>query len=320
MTGFVPGELAIHSHPGTLTPVTRALRRSGRPVVLVPTMGALHAGHRELIRAARRTPDAGTVVSIFVNPLQFGPHEDLDRYPRRFDADVALCREEGVELMFAPAVAAMYPPGSDTTVHPGALGAELEGASRPGHFTGVLTVVAKLFGIVGPDRAFFGEKDYQQLVLIQQMAQDLHLDVHVVGVPTVREPDGLALSSRNAYLGPDQRAVAGTLCAALRAGAHAGPHGPAAVLTAARQVLAAQRAVVLDYLALRSPGLGPPPPRGPARLLVAGTIGTTRLIDNIGVHLGVADPTPPGGIPGAGDGVAAHGSSRQGGPRCSAPC
>jgi pantoate--beta-alanine ligase len=255
-------------------------------------MGALHAGHRELIRTARRTPGAVTVVSIFVNPLQFGPHEDLDRYPRRLEADLAMCREEGVELVFAPGVEALYPAGADITVQPGPLGAELEGASRPGHFAGVLTVVAKLFGIVAPDRAFFGEKDYQQLVLIHRMVQDLWLDVQVVGVPTVREPDGLALSSRNAYLDADQRATAVTLAAALAAGAHSGPRGPAAVLTAAREVLRAQPAVVLDYLALRSCGLGPAPQRGPARLLVAATIGTTRLIDNVGVYLDVADGAP----------------------------
>jgi len=280
---------AVHADPAALSRVTRTLRRTGHPVVLVPTMGALHPGHRELIRTARRTPDAVTVVSIFVNPLQFGPHEDLDRYPRRFEADLAMCRDEGVELVFAPGVDAMYPAGSGTTVHPGALGAELEGASRPGHFAGVLTVVAKLFGIVGPDRAFFGEKDYQQLVLIRRMAQDLHLGVHVVGVPTVREPDGLALSSRNAYLDADQRAAAVALPVALAAGAHAGPRGPEAVLTAAGEVLGAQPAIALDYLALRSCGLGPAPPQGEARLLVAATVGTTRLIDNVGVYLGVAD-------------------------------
>jgi pantoate--beta-alanine ligase len=320
MTGFVPGALTVHEDPAALAGVSRALRRSGRPVVLVPTMGALHAGHRQLIRAARRTPDAVTVVSIFVNPLQFGPQEDLDRYPRRLEADLALCRAEGVELVFAPTVAAMYPPGSDTTVHPGPLGAELEGASRPRHFVGVLTVVAKLFGIVAPDRAFFGEKDYQQLVLIHRMAQDLRLGVRVVGVPTVREPDGLALSSRNAYLDAGQRGAAVAISAALTAGAHAGPHGPDAVRAAATEVLRAQPGVVLDYLVLRSRGLGPAPERGEARLLVAGYVGTTRLIDNVGVYLGEGGGTPPARPAGPESDIAAPESNRQGDPRCSAPC
>ncbi len=323
MSGFTPGETCVYEDPEALSRVAGALRRSGRPVVLVPTMGALHAGHRELIRAARRSPGAVTVVSIFVNPLQFGPHEDLDHYPRRLEADLAMCREEGVELVFAPGADAMYPPGSDTpgpgtTVQPGALGAELEGASRPGHFAGVLTVVAKLFGIVGPDRAFFGEKDYQQLVLIHRMARDLRLGVQVVGVPTVREPDGLALSSRNAYLDADQRAAAVVLSAALAAGSHAGPHGQEAVLSAATAVLRAESAVALDYLVLRSRGLGPPPLRGAARLLLAATVGTTRLIDNVGVHLDVADGTPRTGSSGPGEGVLAE--EIRGGPRCSAPC
>ncbi|MGH3917140.1 MAG: pantoate--beta-alanine ligase [Pseudonocardiaceae bacterium] len=296
MTGFTPGELTVHEDPATLSEVTCALRRSDAEVLLVPTMGALHAGHRELIRTACRTPGAVTVVSIFVNPLQFGPHEDLARYPRRFEADLAMCREEGVELVFAPGVEAMYPPGSDTTVHPGVLGAELEGASRPGHFTGVLTVVAKLFGIVGPDSAFFGEKDYQQLVLVRRMVQDLRLDVRVVGIPTVREPDGLALSSRNAYLDTAERAAAVTLWTALAAGAGAGHRGADAVCAAAGEVLARpcpprHPAVVVDYLALRDCGLGPAPVRGNARLLVAATVGTTRLIDNVGVYLNAPEAT-----------------------------
>ena len=288
MIGAAPAGLAVHDDPAALTAVTRALRRAGRPVVLVPTMGALHAGHRELIRAARAIPTASTVVSIFVNPLQFGSQQDSDRYPRQLGVDLAMCREEGVELVFAPSAEVMSPPGSDTTVVPGALGAELEGASRPGHFAAVLTVVAKLFGIVGPDRAFFGEKDYQQLVLIKRMVADLQLGVQVVGIPTVREADGLALSSRNVHLDAQARVAAVTLSAALTAGARAGVHGGDAVLAAARQVLAAQPAIALDYLALRSPGLGPAPQQGSARLLVAAIVGTTRLIDNVGLHLGAA--------------------------------
>jgi pantoate--beta-alanine ligase len=297
VTGLRHGELTVHDDPTALSAVTRTLRRAGRPVVLVPTMGALHAGHRALIRAARAAPGASTVVSIFLNPPQFESSHDLDRYPRRFDADLAMCREEGVELVFAPSVEAMWPPGSDTTVRPGALGSELEGASRPGHFAAVLTVVAKLFGIVGPDRAFFGEKDYQQLVLVQRMVQDLRLGVQVVGVPTVREADGLALSSRNVHLDAEERAAAVALSAALTAGAQAGVHGRDPVLAAASDVLAARPAIALDYLALRDPQLGPAPQRGPARLLLAATVGTTRLVDNVGLHLCSRTPDVAGVAP-----------------------
>jgi pantoate--beta-alanine ligase len=286
VTGFTPGELTVHEDPAELGRVTRALRGTGRPVVLVPTMGALHAGHRELIRAVRRTPGAVTVVSIFVNPLQFGAGEDLDRYPRQLETDLELCRAEGVELVLAPDPEAMYPPGADITVHAGPLGDELEGASRPEHFAGVLTVVAKLFGIIRPDRALFGEKDYQQLVLIHRMARDLFLDVEVVGVPTVRCSDGLAMSSRNAYLDPGQRRAAVALSAALVAGSHVGERGPQAALAAARDVLAAEPGLVTDYLALRGRDLGPAPEVGEGRLLAAARVGTTRLIDNVGVTLG----------------------------------
>jgi pantoate--beta-alanine ligase len=239
-------------------------------------MGALHAGHRSLIRAARAVSNAAVAVSIFVNPLQFDARDDLDRYPRQLDADVAVCQAEGVELVFVPPVEAMYPPGCGTTVAPGALGTELEGASRPGHFAGVLTVVAKMFG----------EKDYQQLVLIQRMVADLHLGVQVVGLPTVRDPDGLAMSSRNVHLDSAARAAAVALPAALAAGVQAGAQGAEAVLAAAHEVLAGQPAVALDYLALRDPQLGPAPPRGPARLLVAATVAGIRLIDNVCVRLG----------------------------------
>ncbi|MGH3550177.1 MAG: pantoate--beta-alanine ligase [Pseudonocardiaceae bacterium] len=286
MTSRLRGELALHEDPAGLSAVARKLRLAGHPVVLVPTMGALHAGHRALIRAARAIPGGRTVVSIYLNPLQFGSRHDLDRYPRSFDADLAMCREEGVELVFAPSVAAMSPAGSDTTVEPGALGAQLEGASRAGHFAAVLTVVAKLFGIVAPDRALFGEKDYQQLVLVQRMVADLRMDVEVVGVPTMREADGLALSSRNVHLDAEARGAAVALSAALSAGAQAGVGGHDAVLAAAAEVLAGQPAVALDYLALRNPQLGPAPAQGPARLLLAATVGTTRLIDNIGLWLG----------------------------------
>lgn len=310
MTGFATGRLTLHSDPAELGRVTRALRATGRRVVLVPTMGALHAGHRELLRTAKRVPGAATVVSIFVNPLQFGAGEDLSRYPRPLGADLALCEAEGVELAFTPDAAAMYPPGSDTTVRPGPLGDELEGASRPGHFTGVLTVVAKLFGIVAPDRALFGEKDYQQLVLVTRMVRDLQLGVEVVGVPTVRERDGLALSSRNAYLDTEQRRAAVTLSAALVAGAHAGGRGADAVLAAAGAVLDTDPAVTLDYLVLRDRALGPAPVQGEARLLVAATVGHIRLIDNVGVALGPSASQESDITPGTGSAVAAVGVPR----------
>jgi pantoate--beta-alanine ligase len=256
------------------------------PVALVPTMGALHEGHRALVRAARERAGS-VVVSVFVNPTQFGPGEDFDRYPRTWEADLAALAEEGADLVFHPEVEDVYPPGSlGVTVDPGPLGSVLEGAVRPGHFAGVLTVVAKLFGLVRPDLAVFGEKDYQQLTLIRALARELALGVEVVGVPTVREDDGMALSSRNRYLDPAQRAAAAAISAALRAGAAAGPDGADAVLAAARSVLAARPTLTADYLALTDPDLGPTPTSGPARLLVAVRAGTTRLLDNVPVSLG----------------------------------
>ena len=204
-SGYTRGELTIHHEPSALHAVTESLRKVGKQVVFVPTMGALHEGHLALVEAARRTPGSVVVVSIFVNPLQFGPGEDLDAYPRTLDQDVARLASAGVELVFAPSAAAMYPDGPRTTVQPGPTGDILDGAARPGHFAGMLTVVAKLFNIVSPHQAFFGEKDYQQLVLIRQMVADLDMDVRVVGVPTVRESDGLAMSSRNRYLSEEER-------------------------------------------------------------------------------------------------------------------
>jgi pantoate--beta-alanine ligase len=256
------------------------------PVALVPTMGALHEGHRTLVRAARERA-ATVVVSVFVNPTQFGPGEDFDRYPRTWDADLTALADEGAHIVFHPSVDEVYPRGAvGVTVDPGPLGTVLEGAVRPGHFAGVLTVVAKLFGLVRPDLALFGEKDYQQLTLIRAMARELALGVEVVGVPTVREDDGLALSSRNRYLAPEQRSAAVTISAALRAGAEAGADGPDAVLAAARAALATEPALLQDYLELTDTDLGPAPHAGPARLLVAARAGTTRLLDNIAVQLG----------------------------------
>ena len=300
---FRPGELNVYSAPRDVSDVSRALRHTGRRVMLVPTMGALHDGHLALVRAAKRVPGSVVAVSIFVNPLQFGAGEDLDAYPRTLDDDLALLRGEGVEMVFAPTAAAMYPDGLRTTVQPGPLAAELEGAARPTHFAGVLTVVCKLLQIVRPDRIFFGEKDYQQLVLIRQMTADLNIDVEVIGVPTVRESDGLAMSSRNRYLDPAQRELAGTLSAALLAAVHRSPAGADAALDAARAVLAAVPAIEVDYLQLRDAGLGPLQPNRPGRVLVAARLGSTRLLDNIAIEIGNAgtegltsmQPTGPDG-------------------------
>ncbi|WP_280233386.1 pantoate--beta-alanine ligase [Nocardia cyriacigeorgica] len=282
---YKPGELTVHHDPSVVAAVAKALRGVGRTVGLVPTMGALHEGHLELVRRAKRT-NTVVIVSIFVNPLQFGAGEDLDKYPRTLDADVELLRAEGVDLVFAPSAADMYPEGPRTTVHPGPLGAELEGATRPTHFAGMLTVVAKLLQITRPSEAFFGEKDYQQLTLIRQMVRDLNFDIPIVAVPTVREADGLALSSRNRYLDPQQREAATALSAALLAGARAGGLGAEGVLHAARAVLDAASGLDLDYLELRSSNLDLAPASGNARLLIAAEVGATRLIDNMPVTLG----------------------------------
>jgi pantoate--beta-alanine ligase len=252
----------------------------------VPTMGALHAGHTALMRAARDRAPA-VVVSIFVNPLQFGPNEDFSRYPRPFEADLEMCSAEGVDVVFAPVHDVVYPTGDPSvTVDPGPLADELEGASRPGHFRGVLTVVAKLFGLVRPDLAVFGQKDYQQLALIIAMARDLSMAVEIVGSPIVREPDGLALSSRNRYLTREERAHALALVAALRAGANAGSAGPDAVRRAGLAVFDAADGVDPDYFEVRATDLGQAPESGPGRMLTAARVGSTRLIDNMAVQLG----------------------------------
>jgi pantoate--beta-alanine ligase len=248
-------------------------------VALVPTMGALHDGHRALLRAARAS--AGTVVmSLFVNPAQFGPDEDFARYPRDEAADLAVAEDEGADIVFAPGVETMYPQGFVTVVDPGLLGDELEGRARPGHFRGVATVVTRLFGLVRPQRAFFGEKDYQQLVIVRNAARDLALGVEVLGVPTVRDADGLALSSRNRYLSAAEREQATALPAALAAAGRlygAGERDAALLTATARE----QIPFAPDYLELRRRAdLGAYDPAEPAILLAAAVIGTTRLIDN----------------------------------------
>ena len=286
MSGYTAGDITVHDTIAGIAQVTRAMRKTGRPVVLVPTMGALHEGHLELVRAAQSLPRAVVVASIFVNPLQFGEGEDFEAYPRTLDDDVAKLKAVGCELVFAPNAREMYPNGFRSTVQPGPLADELEGATRPGHFAGALTVVNKLFNITNCTGAIFGEKDYQQLALMQQMVTDLNMPVQLHGVPVIRETDGLAMSSRNRYLSAEERELAVTLSAALTAGAHVGDHGADAVLSTARAVLAERPEVDVDYLELRGPGLGPVPEEGEARLLVAARVGTTRLIDNVGVLLG----------------------------------
>jgi pantoate--beta-alanine ligase len=274
-------------------------RRDAMPgtVAVVMTMGALHAGHEALLGAARAGADH-LIVTVFVNPLQFGPAEDFDRYPRTLDADLARCRAAGADMVFAPPVAELYPHGEPAVrVQPGPLGERWEGASRPGFFHGVLTVVLKLLNLTRPHRAYFGEKDYQQLTLVRRMAADLDVPVEIVGVPTVREPDGLALSSRNRYLSGPERRAALALSAALRAGAAAAGRGAGAdgVRAAAGAAFADPGTggeAKLDYLALTDPDLGPPPVTGAGRLLVAAWVGGTRLIDNAPVDL-----APPAGTP-----------------------
>jgi pantoate--beta-alanine ligase len=276
----------VHELNEALTPSRLAMS----PVAYVPTMGALHEGHAELLRTARTLGDV-VVASIFVNPTQFGEGEDLSRYPRTLDADLALCEKEGVDVVFVPAADEMYPfgIGGGPMVDPGERGTVLEGASRPTHFRGVLTVVTKLLSIVRPSQAVFGEKDYQQLVLIRDLVRTLFLGVDIVGVPIVRESDGLALSSRNAYLTEEERQYARTLSQALFAGRDAAGDGASAVLGAAREVLDAVPQVDLDYLALTDPDLDAPPEGGEARLLVAARVGATRLIDNVGLALDAGD-------------------------------
>ena len=285
--------------------------RERAAVSFVPTMGALHDGHARLMQVARKQGSGPVVVSIFVNPLQFGQGEDLDRYPRPLEEDLKVCEREGVDLVFVPRIEEVYPDGASTgsidergvTVEPGPLGNVLEGAVRPGHFRGVLTVVAKLLGLVQPQVAVFGEKDYQQLVLVRRMVRDLCLDVEIVGAETQRESDGLALSSRNRYLDPEQRRRAVALSRALQAARAAADGGPRAALDAARSELDPATGIDLDYLVLTDPDLGDLPPQVPAgtqgRVLVAGRIGSTRLIDNLPITFGPTSPGPAAGVPNA---------------------
>jgi pantoate--beta-alanine ligase len=264
---------------------TRAARRQGQKVGLVPTMGALHQGHMSLVRAAKEQSDY-VAVSLFVNPLQFGPNEDLARYPRTLERDRDLLEQAGVDLLFAPSEVEMYPGRAATFVDVEGLSERLDGQSRPGHFRGVTTVVSKLFHIIEPDRAFFGQKDAAQVAIIRRMVRDLNLPVEIVVCPIVREPDGLAMSSRNAYLNPEQRKQVLVLSRSLRRVEELfgqGERDGAKLEVAGRQVVAEDPAVQLDYLAIVDPNsLEPVNPAAPGTLAaVAAYVGGTRLIDNV---------------------------------------
>ncbi|MBI2354055.1 MAG: pantoate--beta-alanine ligase [Deltaproteobacteria bacterium] len=261
-----------------------SLKREGKTIAFVPTMGFLHEGHASLLREGRRLGDV-LVLSIFVNPIQFGQNEDLERYPRDMERDCRIARECGTDIVFTPEAAGMYPPGFQTSIRVRELSLPLCGASRPGHFDGVATVVTKLFNMVQPDVALFGNKDYQQLAVIRRMTHDLNLPVRVIGMPIVREADGLAMSSRNSYLSPVERRSALCLSRAIRlvrerfAG---GEHSASTLLAAARELITAEPAAVIDYLELRdSASLAPVDLVSDTTLLaLAVKIGTTRLIDN----------------------------------------
>jgi pantoate--beta-alanine ligase len=269
----------------TIEEARRAIEgsREGKRVGFVPTMGALHEGHISLIRAARESSDL-VVLSIFVNPLQFAPSEDLERYPRNERNDLETAERERVEVVFLPAVEEMYPPGATVRVSAGALGEVLEGASRPGHFDGVATVVAKLFNIVRPDVAVFGQKDAQQVAVVRSLVRDLDMRIEIQVGPTVREPDGLALSSRNVYLSTGERVSALSLWRALQAAsAHlAREDDPEAAAKEMWSLLTAEAGVEPDYAAAVDPDdMGPPRPGRPVLLAVAARVGSTRLIDNV---------------------------------------
>ena len=283
-----PSPLPIVRTVAELRAQVAAWRKAGQRVGFAPTMGALHEGHLSLVQLARTRADRA-VVSIFVNPTQFGPNEDFEAYPRDEGRDAALLAGAGCDLLFAPTVAEMYPPGFATTVTCGGVSEPLDGAARPGHFAGVATVVCKLLNQCGPDVAMFGEKDYQQLQVIRRMARDLDLPVEILGAPTARAEDGLALSSRNAYLTQAERALAPTLartlseaCARLRAGA-----AVAEVEAWATAALAAAGFHKVDYVEVRGAEdlarLGPGAASTPARILAAAFLGKARLIDNMPV-------------------------------------
>lgn len=273
------------SSSAEMTALSKEARRAGKRVGFVPTMGALHAGHISLVRAARAQCDV-VVASIFVNPTQFGPNEDFSKYPRTFNADCTILEKEKTDYVFHPSVEEMYPNGAATWVAVEGLSEKLDGRSRPGHFRGVTTVVAKLFNIVQPDLAFFGQKDAAQVAIIRKMVHDLDMDVEIVVCPIVREADGLAMSSRNAYLDPDQRRHATVLHRSLmrvQMLLDRGEISSPALIAAGRQVVAEEPAAKLDYFEIVNPEtLDPVSQVGQGALIaVAAWVGTTRLIDNM---------------------------------------
>jgi pantoate--beta-alanine ligase len=284
-----PSEPIVLNTVAETREVIAGLRKAGKTVALTPTLGALHEGHLAHVARAAEIADV-RVVSIFVNPTQFGANEDLDKYPRTLDDDLAKLGAAGVDYVFAPSVAEMYPDGpTKVTVSAGKLGSQFEGAARPGHFDGVLTVVAKLLSIVTPDVVTFGQKDAQQLFLVRQMVSDLNLATRVEIIETVREDDGLALSSRNRYLGPKERRAARTLSIALEAAASSADRGIDAVLAAAQGVFMGEPLVQLDYFKLVNPKTFQPVDdgyTGKAIAIVAARLGDTRLIDNEQLYLG----------------------------------
>ena len=287
------------SDPAAMREHARDVRRGGRRLGFVPTMGALHAGHLALVADARTRSDA-VVLSVFVNPLQFGPGEDFARYPRDLPRDSGLAERAGVDVLWAPAPDAMYPEPPRVTVQPGPAGERLEGAVRPGHFAGVLTVVAKLFHAVEPDVAIFGRKDFQQAALIRRMVRDLGFPVEIVVAPTVREPDGLAMSSRNAYLDAGARAAAAALPRALATAVEAfraGERGGTALSGRARRVLEAAPGVAIDYVACVAPDTVEPVEAvdGTSVLALAARVGGTRLIDNVVLGAGLEEDVRVGG-------------------------
>jgi len=277
--------MLICRQPDEMRAWTRARRSEGRRIVAVPTMGALHAGHLALIERARLCGDL-VVVTIFVNPLQFNVRDDFDTYPRPIDDDVEACRAAGVDAVYAPTATTMYPPGFQTHVEPGPLADSLEGASRPGHFRGVTTVVAKLFGAVEPDVAVFGQKDFQQLAIVRRMVVDLDIGVTIVGVPTVREPDGLAISSRNQRLAAPDRRAAVCLIEALRIvedAVSSGEHDTSRLESLARDRVAAEPRADLEYVRIVDPEtlVAVDVVEEPAVVLIAARFGDVRLIDNL---------------------------------------
>ena len=272
-----------------LRKATEAARSAGRRVGLVPTMGALHRGHVSLFEVARAGCDL-VVATVFVNPLQFGSADDLEKYPRNCSGDLAVASDAGVDVVFAPSVDEMYPTGSpSTTVQPGAMADRLEGASRPGHFAGVATVVTKLFSLVGPSRAFLGEKDFQQLVIVRRLVADLELPIEIIGCPTVREEDGLACSSRNARLSRAERAAAPVLSRALWAASAVmavGVSDPQKIEWCMHEVMCEEKLAVVDYAVVVDPNSLERPSmiEGEVRLLIAANFGAVRLIDNLGAR------------------------------------